>query len=297
MESCYTILQKYFQCDKINRIHLLRAAARPASPWKASPMSHPKIPVRLAIGLGAVASISIAIALLGAVALHSLTANLQEITADRMAKVAQFTELKDNLNAIARYARNIVISGNTAVQREEKRKLAELREANEKILQSLDTSVTQPEARKSMDALWQHRAEYNMALERAVDLAERGERSAAGVVLLGEVRPRQSLMFQSVDDSRALQKQFADRLVQDASRSAALASLVLAVMGAAIAVLALWLGWSFARDRARAPGGEPAGPAAAPQRRPDAGVASPSHGLPVEPAGASMAAASPAGRS
>ncbi|AVS71295.1 chemotaxis protein [Paracidovorax avenae] len=260
-------------------------------------MSHPKIPVRLAIGLGAVASISIAIALLGAVALHSLTANLQEITADRMAKVAQFTELKDNLNAIARYARNIVISGNTAVQREEKRKLAELREANEKILQSLDTSVTQPEARKSMDALWQHRAEYNMALERAVDLAERGERSAAGVVLLGEVRPRQSLMFQSVDDSRALQKQFADRLVQDASRSAALASLVLAVMGAAIAVLALWLGWSFARDRARAPGGEPAGPAAAPQRRPDAGVASPSHGLPVEPAGASMAAASPAGRS
>ncbi len=90
-----------------------------------------------------------------------------------------------------------------------------------------------------MDALWQNRAEYNMALERAVDLAERGERAAAGVVLLGEVRPRQSLMFQSLDDSRALQKQFADTLAQDASRSAALATLALAenpngyVMGSA----------------------------------------------------------------
>ncbi len=260
-------------------------------------MPTPKIPIRLAVGLGTLALIGIVAALLGALALRSLTSSLQEITADRMVKVAQFTELKDNLNAIARYARNIVISGSTAVQREEKRKLAELREANEKILQVLDTSVTQPEARRSMDALWQNRAEYNMALERAVDLAERGERAAAGAVLLGEVRPRQSLMFQSLDDSRALQKQFADTLAQDASRSAALATLALAVMGAAISVLALWLGWNFARDRARAPGAEPVAPAAAPRPRPDAGVASPSHGLPVEPAGASMAEASPAGRS
>ncbi|SDP92799.1 sensor domain CHASE3-containing protein [Paracidovorax cattleyae] len=288
MESTTIFVKNDFNVIKLmGLIYCVRPG--PHESMEGKPMSSPKIPARLAVGLGLVALIGIAIALLGAVALRSLSASLQEVTADRMVKVAQFTELKDNQNAIARYARNIVISGNTAVQREEKRKLAELREADEKLLQALDMSVTRPEARKSMDALWQNRAEYNMALERAVDLAERGERAAAGALLLGELRPRQSLMFQSVDESRALQQQFADALAQDAARSAARVTLVLAAMGTAIAVLALLLGWSFARGRSRASGGEPAASAAVAWRSPDARAGNPSHGLPLQSAGAFIA--------
>lgn len=255
-------------------------------------MSHPKVPIRLAFGLGALALLGIATAFLGVANLRSLSHSLQEITADRMVKVAQFTELKDNLNAIARYARNIVISGDAAVQRQEKRKLAEMREANEKILQALDMSVVQPEARMSMDAIWQNRTEYNSVLERAVDLAERGERVAAGTVLLGEVRPRQSLMFKAVDDSRILQKRLADTLAQETIRSASRATLLLAAMGTGIALLALLLGWSSWRDLSRARGVEPAGPAGpafAPRRRRHAGPGVPPHGLPGDAAGASRA--------
>ena len=43
--------------------------------------------------------------------LRQLAGELNEVANDRMVKVEKFSEVKDNLNAIARYARNIVIDG------------------------------------------------------------------------------------------------------------------------------------------------------------------------------------------
>ncbi|WP_187173557.1 MCP four helix bundle domain-containing protein, partial [Enterococcus faecium] len=131
---------------------------------------------------------------------------------DRMVKVAQFTELKDNLNAIARYARNVVISPDPAVQQQEKGRIGEMRQANEAIVRELEKTIALPKARELLDVILQTRGGYNEALERAIGLVDQGDRVGGEALLMGDVRSRQNVLFKAVDDSRALQKRIADEL-------------------------------------------------------------------------------------
>lgn len=81
-----------------------------------------KVVTRLALGFGIVATIGILITIIGSFRMSELATDLDQVANDRMVKVAQFTELKENFNSIGLLTRNIVISENVALHSEEKKK-------------------------------------------------------------------------------------------------------------------------------------------------------------------------------
>jgi methyl-accepting chemotaxis protein len=229
-------------------------------------MNRLKVSTRLILGFGLLALIGIVIAVIGALNMRSMAQDLQEVSENRMVKVAQFTEIKDNLNAIGRFARNILISDDPAFRNQEKQKIAELRKANSDLLATLDKTVTLPKGKEYLEVIRQNRGSYNKAIDRAIEIAEQGDKAAAGALLVGEVRTLQNVIFKGVDDSRALQKDIADKLAGEAAKSAASSTLLMATLGTAMLVLSLLVGWVIVRDLSKALGAEPAELADAAQR-------------------------------
>eukprot|EP01034_Spumella_vulgaris_P037236 gene37236-45946_t len=229
-------------------------------------MNRLKVSTRLILGFGLLALIGIVIAVIGALNMRSMAQDLQEVSENRMVKVAQFTEIKDNLNAIGRFARNILISDDPAFRNQEKQKIAELRKANSDLLATLDKTVTLPKGKEYLEVIRQNRGSHNKAIDRAIEIAEQGDKAAAGALLVGEVRTLQNVIFKGVDDSRALQKDIADKLAGEAAKSAASSTLLMATLGTAMLVLSLLVGWVIVRDLSKALGAEPAELADAAQR-------------------------------
>jgi methyl-accepting chemotaxis protein len=219
--------------------------------------SNMKVATRLALGFGSVALIGMAIAVFGALQMRSLAAGIDKLANDRMVKVAQLTEVKDNLNAIGRYARNVVISDDPAVQADEKKNIAGLRATNREILAKLDKTVLLPKAREFLKTIEDNRISYNAALDRAMALAEAGTKVEAGSVLLGEARTLQNMVFKATDDARTFQKNSAEQLASESADVASTGVTLMSALSLLMLLLGGGVGWLITRNLSRSLGAEP----------------------------------------
>jgi len=219
--------------------------------------SNMKVATRLALGFGTVALIGIAIAVFGALQMRSLATGIDKLANDRMVKVAQLTEVKDNLNAVGHSARNIVISDDPAVHADEKKKIAELRAANREILAKLDKTVLLPKAREFLKTIDDNRINYNAALDRSIALAEAGTKVEAGSILLGEARTLQNVVFKATDDARTFQKNSAEQLASESAEIASTGVTLMSALSLLMLLLGGGVGWLITRNLARSLGAEP----------------------------------------
>ncbi|GKS75558.1 MCP four helix bundle domain-containing protein [Acidovorax sp. SUPP950] len=226
-------------------------------------MQHLKISTRLIIGFGLLATLGVAIALLAALRMQGLAKDLAEVSANRMVKVAQFTDIKDNLNNGARAVRNIIISSDPTLRQGEKKKVAEARAANAALLQQLDASLALPVTREQLRIINANREPYNQAIDRAIALAEAGDSAAAGTLLIKEVRTLQNALFGAVDASREIQRGLANQVAKEALAHAHNMAVVLGVAAALMLVVSVLVGWLIVRDLSRSLGAEPSALAAA----------------------------------
>ena len=220
-------------------------------------LSHMKVSTRLGLGFGGIALIGIAIAVFGALQMRTLAADLDKVANDRMVKVAQFTEIKDNLNAIGRSVGNIVVVDDAPFRDGEKKKITELRDANRALLAQLEKTVRLPAAREFLKTLNDNRLAYNGGLDRAVALAEKGEKEQAGRLLIGEVRSLQNIVSKAVDDSRAFQKDLAEKESRGAAETASTSVTLMSGMALLMLLMGALVGWLITRDLSRSLGAEP----------------------------------------
>ena len=222
-----------------------------------SALSRIKISARLALGFGLVIVIGIAITAFSAWEMRQLAAQLDQVANDRMVKVSQFSNLKDNDNAIAVYTRNIVLINDPDFQEGEKKKITALRAANAEIRQKLAQAMVIPKAVELLKVINDNRDAYHSAIDRVIGMGEKGQHIEAGAVLIGELLPLQKVIFQAMDDSRALQDELAGTLAKEAMASAAVDATLM--MGGALLMLVLGctVGWLITRDLSRALGAEP----------------------------------------
>ena len=216
-----------------------------------------KIATRLALGFGLVILIGIVIAAFSAWEMRALASQLDQVANERMVKVSQFSTLKDNYNTIAIYARNAVIINDPDFQEGEKRKIAELRVVNADIQNKLEKNIVVPKAVELLKISRDNRDAYNAAIDRVIDMAEKGQQSWAGAALIGEVLPLQTLIFKALDDSRALQDELAGSLAKEAMASAAADALLMVVCAALMLLIGGAVAWLITRDLSRALGAEP----------------------------------------
>ncbi len=212
---------------------------------------------RLALGFGVTITLGIASVTFAVMKLNGLSADIEQLATNRMVKVAQFSELKDNLQSIGRFVRNAVINTDPAFVEAEKKKMAELRARNSELLGTLDKTVTLPRGKELLKIIVEQRPVYNKALDEAIALAVNGDKAAAGEHLFNKVRPLQSQLFEAVDQSKALQQEIADGLAKSANETARFGALVLSALALLMAVVGGFVGWSLSRNLRRSLGAEP----------------------------------------
>ena len=221
-------------------------------------LKNSRVSTRLALGFGAVIVLGFVIAVIAMIRLHALSTTVDEMANNRMVKVAQFTEIKDNLNEIARRVRNAIITDDAAFRAEEKTKIVALRSANTVLIGKLQQSLQSPASIELLKTLNDNRPMYNRAIDHVVQLAADGQKDAAMQSLLGEVRASQTVVFKAVDDSRTFQKDIAEKLALDAQSLANTSSTLMLVLGAAMILIGGVVGWLIVRDLGQALGAEPA---------------------------------------
>ncbi|MBX9935406.1 MAG: MCP four helix bundle domain-containing protein [Burkholderiaceae bacterium] len=216
-----------------------------------------KVVTRLALGFGIVATIGILIAILASFRMSELATDLDHVANDRMVKVAQFTELRDNLNSIGLSTRNILISENASFHSEEKKRIATLRAANSELLEKLGKTLTIPQAREFLKIITDNRGIYNNSIDRVIAFAEKGDKTEAELLLFNETLALQHIVFKATDDSRKLQKELAEKIAGEAEELARTSVSLMTGMAILMFVIGSLVGWIISRDLLRALGTEP----------------------------------------
>lgn len=122
-----------------------------------------KVATRLKLSFGALALIGIAMAVVGALRMRTLATGLDDVANHRMLKMSQFTELSGNFNGIARAMSNVVISEDFELTDTEKIRIANLRSANVKLIEQLDTNVMLPKELEYLKTIHDNKGNYNNA--------------------------------------------------------------------------------------------------------------------------------------
>ena len=213
---------------------------------------------RLALGFGTTVAIGVAIVAYATFTLKVLSADVDELAHDRLVKVSQYSDLKDNLQTIGRYARNIVINNDPAFVEGEKKKIADLRAKNSEILARLDKTTKLPKGRELYQVITDSRGPYNAAMDRAIEMAVKGDRAGAGAYLVSEVRERQNVVFKAVDESVDLQQEQAETLAQHALDSVSSSAVLMSGLALLMAVVGASIGWLLVANLRRTLGAEPA---------------------------------------
>ena len=209
----------------------------------STPRGALKIATRLALGFGAVIALGVGMVAYAAYALYDLDQHVDELAQNRMVKVAEFGEVRDNMQSIGRYTRNVIIHTDPAFVAEEQKKIAELRAKNSELLTVLDKQIVLPKGRELFTVIKDNRGPYNASLDRAMALAIQGDKEGAGKVLFQETRQLQDLVFKAVDGSRDMQQAIADDLVRRSKASATFGVWLMSGLALLMAVVGgLWPG-------------------------------------------------------
>ena len=217
--------------------------------------------MKVATKLGAAFAALVLLGLLQAgyswMSLRDLSAELKTLTDDRMVKVGQLADIKDNANVIARAARNMVLLHERNEIQAEKKRIDEALAKNNELFKSLADSTRSEKGHTALKAMNDSRLLYNAAMAKVIELAAANKDDEATTLLLKDVRPLQAAYFKALDAASDLQREQASQLGQQAQAEANSAVLLLALVSLAAAALGGITAWAISRGLTRQLGGEP----------------------------------------
>ncbi len=196
-----------------------------------------KIGTRLGLGFALLIVAALAIALVGRIQLGALSDEIRFLTEDRMVKVEQLTEVKDDLNVIARGVRNMALLTDEKAKVQEKARIDDMSARNSALLKLLDESIKLPKGRQLLQDLNAARAPYNAAISKAVEQAMAGQTDVVRETLFNEVSPLQGRYMKALDDLVGLQKELMRQSAEQSAQMAASAGVwMLIIAGVAAAI-------------------------------------------------------------
>ncbi|MBA5605768.1 MCP four helix bundle domain-containing protein [Duganella sp. FT3S] len=220
-----------------------------------------KVSSRLAIGFGLLILALMVVSATALWRLNTLNDGIGELVGNRMVKMRQLTELKDNLNAIARANRNVALIADVKDAQVEADKIPPLQARNRAILDELGKTVNLARGLELLNAINEARPAYNQRLDESIKLGLTGkpeDAQAATAIIIGDLRGKQNALFKAVDEFLAFQQGLAKDIGEQANESVASGARLVWVIAVSATLLGLFLAWSIARAITRQLGAEPA---------------------------------------
>ena len=161
-----------------------------------------RVGARLGAAFGALIVAALLVAGYGRYALGRIIDEVTIVVDDRMVKVDQLSDVKDNLNVVARATRNIALLEDADARAKEKARIDEARAKYSELLQKLQASIRSEKGQAKLASLLEARGPYAAANEKAIALGMANQSAAAAAVLLKEARAPQAAYFKALDELR-----------------------------------------------------------------------------------------------
>jgi methyl-accepting chemotaxis protein len=206
-------------------------------------LTHLRIGRRLGLAFAACIALTVLLAVYARSTLGSINSELELMVSDRMVKVEHLGQFKDNINAIAISARNIVLVTDAAAVQREVDKIGEARRVNLVLIKELDESIKAEKARALLQQITEARTAYAASVDRVIEARRADDGEKARGLLLGEAHDARDRLANALNALIQFQKDLmqeagkaTDDLVAFASRAVIVMAAVAAVLGAALAL-------------------------------------------------------------
>ncbi len=148
-----------------------------------------KISLRLSLGFGLLITLLLAVAYLGLSGMAKMNREVDLMVNDRYVKVALAAQINQEVNNIARYMRNAIISETAEQARDEEDKIMEARKRIGESLAKMEPMITLEKGKVILQSIKDSRAAFIAGQNRVLQLVNDGKRQEAGRYLLGELQP------------------------------------------------------------------------------------------------------------
>ena len=216
-----------------------------------------RVGMRLGLGFALVILAGLVVAILGRVELNSIDKEMRLLVDDRMVKVVQLNQIKDNLNDVAHAVHNMVLSDEMQQWQIEKQNVIDIRIKTRPLIQALDNTIKSAEGRALMDKLSQIRGPYNTNIDDIMTATMDGGGEMVKAELLAKSRPLLAGYLKALDNIIALQTSFMNKSAQDVQRVTTLTGQLLLGIAGAAALMGALIAWVLTRSITRQLGGEP----------------------------------------
>ncbi len=207
-----------------------------------------KIGHRLGLAFAVSIALTLAIAVYARVELSSINDDLAEMVEDRMVKVEQLGQLKDNLGRIAEATRNIVLLDDGAAMQKEEALITELRARNVELLKSLSASIRSEKGQQLLRDAEAARQAFAESTNRAKALGLQGNKDQARSLLLKETVALQASFFARLEELIAFQKELMTTVARSTDKTVDFAMNAVLVMAVAAVAFGLLLAWAITRS-------------------------------------------------
>jgi methyl-accepting chemotaxis protein len=212
---------------------------------------HLRIGTRLYAGFAAAIAVTVAMALYARNEFAAIDAQVSRLANEQMAQVDQLSDLKDNLNVVARGARNIILISDEAGKQAEKKRIDEMQARNAEIAKALSASIRDEHGQQLMKAVADTAGPYEAAMAKAIGFGLAGDDPSAIATLLKDVRPVQSAYFKAVDALVQAQQEAMAEAARDVGAITTRDSLLMLGLAAVAAALSAAVAWSVTRSIVR----------------------------------------------
>ncbi|MDD3328242.1 MAG: HAMP domain-containing protein, partial [Zoogloea sp.] len=214
-----------------------------------------KIGVRLGLGFAFVLLMLAAISILSITRINELNAGIDELAEGRIPKIIMADELSLNVQLIGRGVRNMIMTSDKAVEKQQTEAIAKARSRNAEIFEKMTPLVLTEKGKALLAKASDARAKYNVVSDRLLSLADTSSpqynQEKATQLLFGEYTEVAGAYVNVLNEFAAFQidgaRKAGAHAVELASSSRTLVITLASVAFVLAALLALWLTRSITR--------------------------------------------------
>ena len=148
-----------------------------------------KISLRLSLGFGLLVVLLLAVAYLGLSGMARMNQEMDLMVKDRYAKVVLATRIDQEVNHIARYMRNAILSETQEQAKEEEDRILEARKRIGESLTAIEPLIKLEKGKAILQSIKDTRSAFIAGQNRVLQLVHEGKRPEAGRYLLTELQP------------------------------------------------------------------------------------------------------------
>jgi methyl-accepting chemotaxis protein len=184
-------------------------------------MNKLKVSIRLSLGFGILILLMLIMGATSLVKVGSIHESFKLVVDDRVVKVAEINEVKDDIDQIALSMRNMVILSDAAEVKKEVSKVESARQAIAQRLDKLHSQIVAVQGKAALAKVMEARARYVPLQDKFIGFVAAGKTEDAKVLLANETRVAQAAYFAALDDFLKFQSELMRQSTDEADEHVA----------------------------------------------------------------------------